>query len=145
MLYAKGRVATLGPGHSPIDMMDTAPERVVDLVLEGRKIEAVKIVREETGASLKDALHAVDAIEAQARGEDATDPMPQVEALALEGRTVEAIRLLRQRSGLDLKEAKDVVDALPQPAAAAQPRALLVVAIALALLVMGIVLAVLAV
>lgn len=118
-------------------MMDTAPERVVDLVLEGRKIEAVKIVREETGASLKDALQAVDAIEAQASDEDATDPMPEVEALALEGRTVEAIRLLRQRSGLGLKEAKDVVDALPQPAATAQPRGLLVAAIALVLALAG--------
>ncbi|MEL6614663.1 MAG: ribosomal protein L7/L12 [Bacteroidota bacterium] len=125
-------------------MMDTAPERVVDLVREGRKIEAVKIVREETGASLKDALQAVDAIEAQARDEDGTDPMPEVEALALEGRTVEAIRLLRQRSGLGLKEAKDVVDALPQPAVAAQPRVFLVVAIALALLVMGVVMVFLA-
>ena len=102
-------------------MLAPAPERVVDLLRDGRKIEAVKIVREETGASLKDALRAVEEIEAGAREVEIapTDPMPEVEALAREGRTVEAVQVLRQRSGLGLKEAKDVVDACPQPEAQA--------------------------
>ena len=111
-------------------MMVTAPERVVDLVRDGRKIEAVKVVREETGASLKDALLAVDALLAQSLSTD--DPMPEVGALAREGRTIEAIRLLRERSGLGLKEAKDIVDSLPQPEAAAPSRLLLVVALVVA-------------
>jgi ribosomal protein L7/L12 len=125
-------------------MMETAPEHVVDLIREGRKIEAVKIVREETGASLKDALQAVEQIERGDRaldlGEDA-DPMPEVEALVREGRTMEAISVLRRRTGLGLKECKDVVDSLPQPEVAASPRIALVVAAAV--LVMGIAIAVL--
>ena len=120
-------------------MMETAPEHVVDLIREGRKIEAVKVVREETGASLKDALQAVEQIErggdALAAGTDA-DPMPEVEALAREGRIVEAISLLRERTGLGLKECKDVVDALPQPEATASPR--IALAALAAVLVMGV-------
>ncbi|MEM1055699.1 MAG: hypothetical protein AAGI52_09230 [Bacteroidota bacterium] len=117
-------------------MMETAPEHVVDLIREGRKIEAVKVVREETGASLKDALHAVEQIEHGARtldlGEDA-DPMREVEALAREGRTVEAVALLRRSTDLGLKECKDVVDALPQPETTASPQVALLVLVAVLL------------
>ena len=122
-------------------MIETAPERVVDLVREGRKIEAVKIVREETGASLKDALRAVEEIEAGAAG----DPMREAEALARKGHTDEAIEVLRQGAGLDLKEAQDVVDALPgPPEAPAASRATLVVLalVVLALAALGVFVAV---
>ncbi|MEM6326155.1 MAG: ribosomal protein L7/L12 [Bacteroidota bacterium] len=120
--------------------METAPERVVDLIREGRKIEAVKAVREATGASLKDALHAVEEIE---RGTAADDPMPEVVALAREGRAVDAIALLRERTGLGLKEAKDVVDALPQPDMPGAASPMVSVAVGVALLAVGVALALL--
>ena len=112
-------------------MIETAPERVVDLVREGRKIEAVKIVREETGASLKDALLAVEEIEAGAAG----DPMREAEALARKGRTDEAVQVLRQGAGLDLKEAQDVVDALPGPPEAQASHVVAFVVLALLVLI----------
>lgn len=141
-------VPTLQAGLFPTLMMETAPERVVDLIRDGRKIEAVKLVREETGVSLKDALEAVELIE---RGEspavaadEGGDPMPEVEALALQGRKIEAIALLRQRSGLGLKEAKDVVDALPHPEITASPRLALAVVVALVIMGFAVFLAVMA-
>lgn len=41
------------------------PERSRQLLAEGKKIEAIKVYREETGAGLKDAKDAVEAYEAR--------------------------------------------------------------------------------
>lgn len=41
------------------------PERSRQLLVEGKKIEAIKVYREETGAGLKDAKDAVEAYEAR--------------------------------------------------------------------------------
>ena len=47
---------------------DLASQAVIDLVWQGEKIEAIKLLREETGLGLKEAKDIVDAIEAQRRG-----------------------------------------------------------------------------
>jgi len=96
------------------------------LLAAGRKIEAVKRVRELTGLGLKEAKDYVDALQqgvvveapalspAHPLGE--TPPPLELDAqlrlLVAEGRKIEAIKLLRERSGLGLKEAKDYVDTL---------------------------------
>ncbi|HIG76285.1 MAG TPA: hypothetical protein EYQ24_17420 [Bacteroidetes bacterium] len=118
-------------------MTETAPTRVADLIREGRKIEAIKAVREQTGACLKDALHAVEEMERIGRSPGA-DPMPDVEALVREGRTAEAIALLRDRTGLGLKEATDVVDALPSPDDPAPPRIAVAALLAAMLVAIGV-------
>ncbi|QDU59287.1 hypothetical protein Pan216_01150 [Planctomycetes bacterium Pan216] len=44
---------------------DPVGQEVLDLLREGRKIQAIKLVREHTGAGLKEAKEAVEAIAAK--------------------------------------------------------------------------------
>lgn len=96
------------------------------LLGQGKKLEAIKRVRELSGLGLKEAKEYVDALEAgQSPLEPArvaaappavvADPAAveaEARALLADGRAIEAIKLVRQRTGLGLKEAKDYVDAL---------------------------------
>jgi ribosomal protein L7/L12 len=49
--------------HLGIEWKDHLSERVKELARAGRKIEAIKVYREETGAGLKEAKDAVEAFE----------------------------------------------------------------------------------
>ncbi|MFC7303833.1 ribosomal protein L7/L12 [Streptomyces monticola] len=51
-------------GISEPDPLGTELSRVTDLLDRGRKIEAIKVYREVTGAGLKEAKDAVDRVEA---------------------------------------------------------------------------------
>ena len=97
-------------------------ERIRELVQQGKKIDAIKLVREQTDLSLKDAKEAVDALE---RGETPElSPRPSVSAgpngldLApiqdqlLHGNKIAAIKLYREQTGVGLKEAKEAVEAI---------------------------------
>ena len=95
---------------------ENAPKVEQELSSAGRKIEAIKVYREETGAGLKEAKDAVEAIE---RGQPfppqrEVDPPFERELVALlgEGRKIEAIKRYRERTGAGLKAAKDAVEAL---------------------------------
>jgi large subunit ribosomal protein L7/L12 len=86
------------------------------LLAQRRKIEAIKLYRDRTGASLKVAKDAVEALE---RGEAlriGPRPLGNVEeeivSLVEQGRKIEAIKLYRERFGAGLKEAKEAVEAL---------------------------------
>jgi ribosomal protein L7/L12 len=91
-------------------------EQIRVLLGQGRKIEAIKVFREATGAGLAEAKEAVEALE---KGQD---PLSRVkpgdglesEVLALleQGKKIEAIKVYRNRSGAGLKDAKDAVEAL---------------------------------
>jgi ribosomal protein L7/L12 len=104
-------------------------DRVLGEIQGGRKIEAIKLVRERTRLGLAEAKALVDAVE---RG-DASIDLDLVPTSSLDnatvalndpglaarlvveiaaGRKIEAIKLLRERTGLGLKEAKDAIDAL---------------------------------
>jgi ribosomal protein L7/L12 len=96
-------------------MADGAGQELAELVRQGRKIEAIKLVREQTGCGLAEAKAAVEKLE---RGEplEATPPAgdvtEEVRALVRAGRMIEAIKLYRERTGAGLKEAKDAVDGI---------------------------------
>jgi ribosomal protein L7/L12 len=84
------------------------------LLGEGQKIRAIKVYRERTGAGLRQAKEAVEAID---RGEpfpEMVDDRSERELIALldQGRKIEAIKLYRERTGVGLKEAKDAVEAI---------------------------------
>jgi len=93
-------------------------DEVMRLIKARRKIEAIKVYREHTGCSLKEAKDAIDALE---RGQPAPSAQPQsrfappnagqLESLVYAGRKVEAIRLYREQAGCSLREAKEVVEA----------------------------------
>ncbi|MHB1038442.1 MAG: ribosomal protein L7/L12 [Pirellulales bacterium] len=87
------------------------------LLAQNQKIEAIKFYRELTGAGLKEAKDAVEALE---RGESLEPPQkpvaeswePEIVALMEQGRKIEAIKLYREKTGLGLKDAKEAVEAI---------------------------------
>lgn len=79
----------------------------------GRKIEAIKLLREATGLGLAEAKALLER-GASVAGPAYTpgQPLPATVRAALDaGNTVDAIRRMREATGLGLKEAKDVVEA----------------------------------
>jgi ribosomal protein L7/L12 len=91
-------------------------ERIRSLLAEGRKIEAIRLYRDATDASLAAAKEAVEALE-QGRSlhlANKLDSEFRAELLALlqKGQKIEAIKLYRTRTGAGLKDAKDAVEAL---------------------------------
>jgi ribosomal protein L7/L12 len=97
-----------------------ALRREIDALLnQGRKIDAIKIVRERTGWDLKEAK---DFVETQERAGQAAAAVPlgklprdidsEVRRLVAAGKKIDAIKLVRERTGLGLNEAKDLVDGL---------------------------------
>ncbi|HBP23177.1 MAG TPA: 50S ribosomal protein L7/L12, partial [Planctomycetes bacterium] len=90
---------------------------VAELLRAGKKINAIKRYREETGLSLKEAKDAVDALEAG--GIPASGPSPAPSAAGDDedirdflraGKKIQAIKVYRERYGVGLKQAKDAVE-----------------------------------
>jgi ribosomal protein L7/L12 len=106
-------------------------DRVMNEIDAGRRIEAIRLVRERTRLGLAEARALVEAL---ARGDasvelDLTRPAAaplddalevlrdpdfaaQLVVLIGEGNRIEAIRRLRDRTGLGLREAKDAIEQL---------------------------------
>lgn len=110
--------------------MDDPARRIGELLAAGKKIEAIKELREASGLGLADAKAVVDAVEARqpvpaelvarlqaARSTASGADLPaDVREAAERGDRIEAIKLLRRHSGLGLKEAKDRLDlVMPVP------------------------------
>ncbi|SDR31953.1 ribosomal protein L7/L12 [Thermostaphylospora chromogena] len=104
--------------------------RVRELVERDRIIEAIKVVREETGLGLAEAKRAVEAVKA---GKPAPLPRPvplspaltaRVSELTGRGRVIEAVKVVREETGLGLAEAKRIVEAVERgaPPAGAPPQ-----------------------
>lgn len=92
-------------------------DEIAELIRQGRKIEAIKLLRESTGIGLKDAKDYVEQLMAGTVPEIVHEPTlesdglpPDVLFLLRSGEKIEAIKLLRERTGLSLKEAKERVD-----------------------------------
>ena len=125
-----------GPAPDPArQSAGSSQERqILDLMSQGREIDAIKLYRSWTSAGLKEAKNAV---EAMARGEPVHIPVPapsladdsmdgQIRALLAKKQKIEAIKIYRLATNLGLKEAKDYVESieaqmLPQPPAKSSP------------------------
>jgi len=98
---------------------------VLDLLLRGYKIQAIKLYREQTGLGLREAKNAVEQSERQLalsgvsyspdveRSQRASAVVPvgdDVLDLLLRGYKIQAIKLYRSRTGLGLREAKKAID-----------------------------------
>jgi ribosomal protein L7/L12 len=55
-------------GIDPQTALSGPSAEIQSLIMQGKKIEAIKIYREQTGYGLKEAKDAVDAMERQMRG-----------------------------------------------------------------------------
>jgi large subunit ribosomal protein L7/L12 len=112
----RDRIPEGGTPHDLAGHEDDVEGRVRSLLAEGRKIEAIKVYREATGAGLKEAKDAVEAIN---RGIELSTPVDggddvegQLLSLLGRGEKIQAIKLYREATGAGLKEAKDAVEAL---------------------------------
>lgn len=100
--------------------MDERQKKIIDLLRQGRKLEAVKLFRELTGVDLRQAEQEIEYISAGLTGEPTPEPVApaevevpeEVRRLALEGKKIDAIRVLRHQTGLGLKEAKEQVESI---------------------------------
>ncbi|MBX6169767.1 MAG: ribosomal protein L7/L12 [Thermobispora bispora] len=109
-------LAWRSPGLLPPVSADLQ-QRVRDLYAENKKVEAVKLVREQTGLGLKEAKGLADAL---ASGQPL--PMPpdparpdlasRVRGLKAAGRSEQAVFLVRGETGMSQSEAERFVDAI---------------------------------
>lgn len=100
-------------------LSNDARERVLALLAEDRKIEAIKVYREATGASLAESKGAVEMLEREHPASssplaDATDPelLERIRDQLRQGQKIGAIKLYREATGLGLAEAKHAVEAI---------------------------------
>jgi ribosomal protein L7/L12 len=109
---------------------------IEQLLKAGKRAEALRLYREQTGASPTEARHALEALDMGLPGEalatSFTAPQAALEreirSLLRAGRKISAIRLYQERTGVSLREARQAVDALgtsvaPPRAAPAPPPA----------------------
>ena len=115
--------------YARIDGLDAQLRRrdeVINLVLSGQMIRAIKVYREDTGASLADAKAAVERMEQRMRlsplrdqvtiesptvvSLDADALRSEVESLIGQRKQIHAIKLYRERTGVGLRVAKETVD-----------------------------------
>lgn len=94
-------------------MPSSLPDQVRMALNSGQKIEAIRLLREQTGLGLAEAKKAVESgfVPDTATPSDMTHGLPSDVAAALaEGNKIEAIKLLRQTRGLTLKQAKAMAE-----------------------------------
>ncbi len=95
-------------------MNESIEDEIRNLLASGRKIEAIKRYREETGAGLANAKEAVESLEARRSFAEPqlvdSDLTSQVVSLLGRGEKIEAVKLYRNKLGGGLKEAKEAVE-----------------------------------
>ena len=100
--------------RQPANSRPLPPEAIEALSL-GRKIEAIKIVRETWDISLKEAKEAVECGELEgarpAKSKRPVEIPPEAIPALMRGELIEAIRIVRSSQRIGLKEAKEAVDA----------------------------------
>lgn len=98
-----------------------AMAHIQQLVAQGKKIQAIKVLREHTGLGLKQAKDTVERMEesgvvaaldvAGPAADPTDDVMGRVQALVAQGKKLQAIKLLLENAPeLDLRRAKEIVD-----------------------------------
>lgn len=100
--------------------IDQIPAAAISAIENGNMIEAIKIIREETGLGLKEAKDLVDQyaaqgpqtksqIEVHQQASGVHMPIEAINALQ-KGSKIEAIRFIREENKMGLKDAKDFVE-----------------------------------
>lgn len=105
-------------------MPSPLPDSVRLAASRGNKIEAIRLLREQTGLGLSAAKGAVESglvPEPGAPWPPNPGLPPEVAAALAEGNKVKAIKLLRESSGLNLKQAKAVAEEAQRQLAQAAP------------------------
>lgn len=108
-------------------MLDSGLEdQVVEMIRRGKKIAAVKLVRERTGLGLGECKNLVEEVQASLKDRLDThkgfrlgpsipkEVVPEIEAMLCKGahKKIDAIKLLREKTGYGLLDAKNAVEDL---------------------------------
>ena len=93
--------------------LKTIEQRIAD----GKKVQAIKLYREQMGAGLKEAKEAVEHFELTSSWSisskmSISDVEETMEALICDGKIIGAIKLYREQTGKSLPDAKDFVENL---------------------------------
>ncbi len=118
----RGRVEQRGD-FEPQSTSAVPHDEIKRLLQADQKINAIKLYRQATGASLREAKDAVESLEREVRGrvEQRGDVEPQstsavphdeIKRLLQADQKISAIKLYRQATGASLREAKDAVESL---------------------------------
>jgi ribosomal protein L7/L12 len=104
------------------DADSEAFREIREQITRGKKIEAIRLYRELTGASLKEAKDAIEDFEmgrsvigapaAVAAFSSSAEAMDEIKRLLRGGNKIEAIKVHREYFSTGLKDAKDAVDAI---------------------------------
>ena len=102
------------PLQAPDASLNDLTLRVRQLVADGQKIEAIRVLREATGIGLAEAKALVESeLPTVSTAPLSTGDIDQELLVMLQaGQKIEAIKRYRERTGRGLKESKDYVDAL---------------------------------
>jgi ribosomal protein L7/L12 len=93
---------------------DPLPPDVTDAIAKGNKVEAIGLLREQTGLSLVEAKQVVErhgGPSPRPLAAGGTGLTESARAALARGNKIEAIKVLREETDLGLKEAKEAVDA----------------------------------
>jgi ribosomal protein L7/L12 len=103
-------VPTSGPASLDLE------QRARSLLAQGRKLEAVRIYKNEVGCSLKEAKDAVEALERGDGPPQPTEADASLEAdilrLLRDGERIRAAKLHKERTGASLREAKQAIESI---------------------------------
>lgn len=93
-------------------------QEVRSLLDQGKKIEAVKVYREHTSSSLKDAKDAVEALQCGFNLPSQPAPDADLDSQLLrflgQGEKIKAVKLYRDQTGATLYDSKQAVEALAE-------------------------------
>jgi ribosomal protein L7/L12 len=97
-------------------MDDDTSDEIAALIRQGRKVEAIKLLRESTGVDLTRAKEEIDRLSKALSERDlhetesAVGMSEEVRDLARRGERMQAVTLHREQAGLGMKEAREQVD-----------------------------------
>lgn len=129
VLRAKGESSAADPmkayqASQPGSAEKPDVRHIADLLLAGKKIEAIKAYMELSGVGLEEAKNAVERYDpilqrlAPAPSPPSFDSITdwtEIDQLLEEGDKIGAIKLYREKTGCGLKEAKDAIDIRDDP------------------------------
>jgi len=97
--------------EAPPPDMEAIKSQVLVLLNLGKKIQAIKWVRNEAGWGLKEAKLYVDDLQAENKQQiQDLNILQQMTELLQEGRKLEAVKFIKVQTNWSLREAKDYVD-----------------------------------
>lgn len=124
-LRRRNKTAPVTPAAPASDIYYNVPEEVTQnikaMLLQGRKIEAIKYLKDNVSMGLKEAKDYVEGLTIEDEEKVTREPglnnldaetVDEARELLRQGHKMEAIKFIREESGISLKEAKEFVESL---------------------------------